>query len=348
MSEVPQRDPDDALLPSYEGSRHVIEASIRVSFGAAALTIEVTRRVLAEAIGARQLSPTPDSPVDTARDAMLGLAFASAQTGLRAADATARFTAPVTSTALNLVLEPPLVPRQLQLGTQINAFSRRWRAQRTDLVRSALRSGSLASPIIVDTAVRALNINQLITSVIDQIDMDSLALELLDRIKVDPLVEQMVSKVDIVEAVGRVMQALPTDQLVAEVLTHLDMESLISSALEQVNLTDIVVERVDLATIVNAALDRMDLTSIVLNRVDLPLVANTVIDEIDLAGTIRESSGSVATEMVHGARMSSVDADRAVARLVDRFTLRRKNRNLDAPGEPDSLRAQEPPDGNQS
>ena len=348
MSEVPQRDPDDALLLSYESSRHVIEASIRVSFGAAALTIEVTRRVLAEAIGARQLSPTPDSPVDTALDALLGLAYASAQTGLRVADATARFTAPFTSTAMHLVLQPPLVPSQLRLGTQINAFSRRWRAQRTDLVRSALRSGSLASPIIVDTAVRALNINQLITSVIDQIDMDSLALELLDRIKVDPLVEQVVAQVDIVEAVGRVMEALPTDQLVAEVLTHLDMESLISSALEQVNLTEIVVERVDLATIVNAALDRMDLTSIVLNRVDLPLVANTVIDEIDLAGTIRESSGSVATEMVRGARMSSVDADRAVARLVDRFTLRRRNRNLDAPGEPESLQAQEPTDGGQA
>lgn len=340
MAEVPQREPDDALLLSMEGSRHVIEASIRVSFGAAALTIEITRRVLAEAIGARQLPATPDSPVDTALDAMLGIAFASAQTGLRAADATVRLTAPVTSTALNLMLEPPLVPKQLRLGTQINSFSRRWRAQRTDLVRSALRSGSLASPILVESAARVLNINQLITSVIDQIDMDALALELLDRIKVDPLMEQVVAKVDIVEAVGRVMQALPTDQLVTEVLTHLDMEALISTALEQVDLTDIVVERVDLATIVNAALDRIDITSIVMNRVDLPLIANTVIDEIDLAGTIRESSGSVASEMVNEARITSVEADRAVARLVDRFTLRRKARKLDAPGEPDSLLAE--------
>lgn len=333
MTEVPQRAPDDALSLSLEGSRHVIEASIRVSFGAAALTIEITRRVLAEAIGARTLPLVPNSPVDTALDAVLGMAFAGAQTGLRAADATIRLTAPVTSTALNLVLEPPLVPNQLRLGTQINAFSRRWRAQRTDLVRSALRSGQLASPILVESAVRVLNINQLITSVIDQLDMDALALELLDRIKVDPLVEQLVAKVDIVEAVGRVMEALPTDQLVAEVLSHLDMESLISAALEQIDLTGIVVERVDLATIVNAALDRIDITSIVMNRVDLPLIANTVIDEIDLAGTIRESSGSVATEMVHGARISSVDADRAVARLVDRFTFRRKNRSLDTPGE---------------
>ncbi|MDP2012793.1 MAG: hypothetical protein Q8L05_01065, partial [Actinomycetota bacterium] len=237
MSEVPLRDPDDALLLSIEGSRHVIEASIRVSFGAAALTIEVTRRVLAEAIGARRLSPNPDSPVDTALDAVLGLAFAGAQTGLRAADATVRLTAPVTSTALNLVLEPPLIPKQLRLGTQINAFSRLWRAQRTDLVRSALRSGSLASPILVESAARVLNINQLITSVIDQIDMDALALELLDRIKVDPLVEQVVARVDIVEAVGRVMETLPTDQLVAEVLSNLDMESLIATALEKVDLT---------------------------------------------------------------------------------------------------------------
>lgn len=348
MSEVPQRGPDDALLLSIEGSRHVIEASIRVSFGAAALTIEVTRRVLAEAIGARQLAPTPDSAVDTALDAVLGLAFASAQTGLRAADATARITAPVTSTALNLMLEPPLVPRQLRLGTQITAFSRRWRAQRTDLVRSALRSGSLASPIFVESAARVLNVNQLITSVIDQIDMDALALELLDRIKVDPLMEQMVEKIDIVEAVGRVMEVLPADELVAEVLSHLDMESLISKALEQVDLTDIVVEKVDLATIVNAALDRIDITSIVMNRVDLPLIANTVIEEIDLTGTIHEYSGSITTEMVHGARISSVDADRAIAKLVDRFTFRRKNRNLDAPGEPGAASPLEPQDGEPS
>ena len=105
------------------------------------------------------------------------------------------------------------------------------------------------------------------------------------------------------------------------------------TALDQVNLTDIVLENVDLATVVNTALDHIDITNIVLSRVDLPLIANTVIEEIDLAGTIRESSGSVATEMVHGARISSVDADRAVARLVDRFTLRRKNRKLDTPGD---------------
>jgi hypothetical protein len=79
-----------------------------------------------------------------------------------------------------------------------------------------------------------------------------------------------------------------------------------------------------------------------MERVDLPLVANTVIEEIDLAGTIRDSSGSVATEAVKGVRMTSVDADRAVARLVDRFTLRRKGRRLDAPGTAEALADDDP------
>lgn len=341
MAEVPRRSPDDALLLTAEGSTHVIDASIRLSFGAAALSIEITRQVLAQALGSKLPATPAGSQADLAMDALLGMAFASAQTGLRATEATARIAAPVTSTALRLVLEPPLVPRQLQLGTQLSAFARKWRAQRTDLVRSALRSGQLASPVLVESAARVLNINQLITSVIDQLDMDALALELLERIKVEPMVTQIVSRVDVVQAVGRVMDELPTDRLVAEVLSRLDMDSLISAALDEVNLTDIVVERVDLATIVNAALDRIDITGIVMNRVDLPLIANTVIDEIDLAGTIRESSGSVASEMVHEARITSVEADRAVARLVDRFTLRRKARKLDAPGEPESLVAED-------
>jgi hypothetical protein len=193
-----------------------------------------------------------------------------------------------------------------------------------------------------------------------RIDIDALAGELIDQVQVEPLVAQVVARVDTVGAVGRVMDELPTDQLVTAVLAHLDLDAvigaaldqvdltglvvqrvdlgaLVTAALDQVDLTDVVLERVDLATVINAALDRLDMTSLVMDRVDLPLVASTVIEEIDLAGTIRDSTGSVATEAVKGMRMTSVDADRAVARLVDRFTLRRKGRRLDAPGTAESL-----------
>ena len=199
-----------------------------------------------------------------------------------------------------------------------------------------------------------------------RMDIDALAGELIDTVQVDPLVAQVVARVDTVGAVGRVMDDLPTDQLVTAVLAHLDLEAiiaaaleqvdltglvvqqvdlgaLVSAALDQVDLTEVVVERVDMATVINDALDQVDLTSIVMQRVDLPLVANTVIEEIDLAGTIRDSTGSVGTEAVKGMRMNSVDADRAVARLVDRLTRRRKERRLDAPGTAESLADQDDP-----
>jgi PBP1b-binding outer membrane lipoprotein LpoB len=192
------------------------------------------------------------------------------------------------------------------------------------------------------------------------VDIDALAGELIDKVQVEPLVSQVVDRVDTVGAVGRVMDELPTDALVTAVLAHLDLEALIAAALDQVDLTglvvqrvdlgalvtaaldqvdltDVVLERVDLATVINSALDRIDMTTLVMDRVDLPLVASTVIEEIDLAGTIRDSTGSVATEAVKGVRMTSVDADRAVARLVDRLTLRRRGRRLDAPGTAESL-----------
>jgi hypothetical protein len=196
--------------------------------------------------------------------------------------------------------------------------------------------------------------------VLRRVDIDALAGELIDQVQVEPLVSQVVARVDTVGVVGRVMDELPTDALVTAALAHLDLEAviaaaldqvdltglvvqrvdlgaLVTAALDQVDLTDVVLERVDLATVINSALDRIDMTSLVMDRVDLPLVASTVIEEIDLAGTIRDSTGSVATEAVKGMRMTSVDADRAVARLVDRLTLRRKGRRLDAPGTAESL-----------
>lgn len=192
------------------------------------------------------------------------------------------------------------------------------------------------------------------------LDVEALAAATVSRVQLDPLVARVVAEVDTVAAVERVMAALPADDLVAAVVAHLDMPALIRAALQQVDLTPIVVEsvdlgavvaaaldevdltalvveRVDLARVVTAALDGLDVTRIVMERVDLPLVASTVIDQIDLAGTIRDSTGSVATEAVRGVRLTSVDADRAVARLVDRFTLRRRGRSLDAPGDPESL-----------
>ena len=81
---------------------------------------------------------------------------------------------------------------------------------------------------------------------------------------------------------------------------------------------------------------RLDLDAIIA-RIDLAGLAEEVIESIDLPEIIRESTGTVASEVVRGVRMQSIDADEAVARVVDRLFLRRRRRTTDAPGEPQSL-----------
>jgi hypothetical protein len=94
---------------------------------------------------------------------------------------------------------------------------------------------------------------------------------------------------------------------------------------------DEVVARIDL----DAIAQQIDIDAIIA-RIDLVALAEEVIEGIDLPEIIRESSGTVASEVVRGVRMQSIDADEAVARVVDRL-FRRRRRATDAPGEPLSL-----------
>lgn len=122
----------------------------------------------------------------------------------------------------------------------------------------------------------------------------------------------------------------------------------------RMDLTDLVIDRVDLARVVNSTLDELDLTSLVLDRVDVdeivqaadieaivdrvPIVAiaDYVIDEIDLPQIIRDSTSGIAGEALDSVRRQGVGADLLLSGLVDRV-IRRRERNLDAPGDPLSL-----------
>ncbi|SES17309.1 hypothetical protein SAMN05216199_2326, partial [Pedococcus cremeus] len=123
----------------------------------------------------------------------------------------------------------------------------------------------------------------------------------------------------------------------------------IDAILNRLDLTELVQERVDLDAVaakldVEAVLDRLDLTAIVMNRVDLDVLVNAVLARIDLVGLaeevidavdlpeiIRESTGSMASDTVRGARMQGIHADEAVSRAVDRILLRRNRRHPGAP-----------------
>jgi hypothetical protein len=115
------------------------------------------------------------------------------------------------------------------------------------------------------------------------------------------------------------------------------------------SVTSVVGDAADVAVpaVANALLSRIDLNALVRDHVDIgaliadvdiaavlrqmDLVALTreIIAEVDLPAIIRESTASVTSEAVRGVRMQGVEADQAVARLVDRVLLRRPARHIE-------------------
>ena len=113
-----------------------------------------------------------------------------------------------------------------------------------------------------------------------------------------------------------------------------------------IELIDAVVVVRDLEEVVDAALQELDLTKIVMDRVDLVTVAEYVVAAIDLPEIIRASTGSMASETVRGLRMPGVGADQAVTRAVDKVLFRRAHRRAAADALPrQGTRAENPEDG---
>jgi hypothetical protein len=124
-----------------------------------------------------------------------------------------------------------------------------------------------------------------------------------------------------------VLDQIDLTQLVIE---RVDLNRVVTSALDTLDLTQVVLTRVDLERIINTALDGLDLNEVVRTRVDLVGIAEEVIDAIDLPEIIRESSGGVATEAVRGVRMQSIEVDEAVQGFVDRVLRRKHERDSEA------------------
>lgn len=117
------------------------------------------------------------------------------------------------------------------------------------------------------------------------------------------------------------------------VLSQVDLRPIVLKALDELDLTRIVLERVD----VNAIVAEADIETII-NRVPIVEIADYVIDEIDLPSIIRESTGGVADAAMQGLRIQSTRIDTSLSAVADRILSRRRERDLDAPGEPDALR----------
>jgi hypothetical protein len=140
---------------------------------------------------------------------------------------------------------------------------------------------------------------------------------------VQALVPQVVeSLLDQVDLTAVVRERLDLDALVSTV----DLDAIAGS----IDL-DRIVERLDVDAIAaridpDAIVDRVDLERAVA-RIDVAAIAREVIEELDLLSLIRESSESVTSEAVDDLRLGAVDADRTVARIVDRIIRRHAPRS---------------------
>jgi hypothetical protein len=205
----------------------------------------------------------------------------------------------VAAPVVSFAFRPPLVPRRFQPGHGLALMVNRWQRDRPGTSRAFGRWSSGAVPDALEVLLSQVDVQRLVTVVLDSIDLDL---------------------------------------LVTNVVRRLDVDKVASAALDQLDLTQLVLDRVDLGRVIDEALQRVDLNEVVMEQVDLVGVAEYVVAAIDLPEIIRASTGSVASEAVRGLRMQGVDADLAVARVVDRLLFRRGNRRepVEVPAQADA------------
>lgn len=140
----------------------------------------------------------------------------------------------------------------------------------------------------------------------------------LDRL-VPPIADAIIRRIDITDVV----------------LSHVDLRSIVMTAINDIDLTQIVVDQVDVNEIVGLA----DVDAVI-DRVPMLQIADYIIEEIDLPQIIRESTGGVALDAFTTTRVSAIRTDEVISKIVDTLLLRRRQRDLDAPGDPATPGAQ--------
>jgi hypothetical protein len=259
--------------------------------------------------------------VPAAVDAAVGVAAAATSAAVSVSRLVARAAAPVG----RLVMHPPVLNESLHPARVVEALADRGHLARTSANADLNQIIAAVVPPVVEEVLDSLDLTALVQ---ERVDIDALVstvdiAAVVDRMDIDAIVRQvdvdgMLRQVDIDAIVSKV----DIDAIVRQV----DIDA-IAKRID----VDAIVERID----VDAIVSRVDVDAIV-RRLDLVALAEEVVNGIDLPEIIRESTGSMASDVVRDARMQSIDADVAIARIVDRIIRRRRARLTDAPGEPES------------
>ncbi len=250
-----------------------------------------------------QLGPEARLALDVAVGAA-GVAVGAAVVAVRTVH---RVTSPVT----RLFWRPPLLATRYQPASLLRGLARTGAADREHLRRRAEVMLDVWTPVIVALVVERLDLTRLVE---ENVDLD----EIVSTVDLDAAV----ARVDLDGAVARV----DLDRAVALV----DIEAI----LDRVDLNE-VAKRLDVDAVVaradlDAAVSRVDIDAVI-DRVDVIGIVEEVLDVIDLPAIIRDSTGSMASETVRGARMTSITADDAISRAVDRALFRRRHKQAPEP-----------------
>jgi hypothetical protein len=272
-------------------------------------------------------------------DAAVGVAAMAMNATMSVTRILARAAAPVG----RLVMHPPILNERLHPARVVEAFADRGQLARTSANADLNRIIAAVVPPVVDEVLDSLDLTALvqqrvdievlvstvdIAAVVDRMDIDSI----VRQVDVDGMLRQVdidaiVSKVDIDAIIRQVdIDAIARQVDIDAIVSQVDIDA-IAKRID----VDAIVERVDIDAIVS----RIDIDAI-MERLDLVALAEEVVNGIDLPEIIRESTGSMASDVVRDARMQGIDADVAIARVVDRIIRRRRTRTTDAPGEPES------------
>jgi hypothetical protein len=253
-----------------------------------------------------------------ALDVALGVASVTAGAAVVAVRTVQHLTAPVA----RLLWRPPLLPARFHPATVVDDLARTGGVDREELARRAETLLDAWVPVIVAMVVERLDLTRLVE---ENVDLD----EIVSTVDLDAAV----ARVDLDAAVRRVdLDAAVALVDIEAVIDRVDLDAVVATvdldaAVARVDI-DAVIDRVDLDGVaakldVDAVVARADLDAVI-DRIDVIGIVEEVLDVIDLPAIIRDSTGSMASETVRGARMTSITADDAIQKAIDRALFRRR------------------------
>src|SRR4051794_27240462 len=225
-----------------------------------------------------------------------------------------------------LLGHPPLVPERLAPATLIAELLAEPRTRgRADLDSGRRGGGHLVrvpAPGLVRAVLDSIDLTEL---VLERLDLDRLAAAVdLDAVAARVGIDAVLDRIDLDAVVARVdLDAAVARVDLDAILGRLD----VNTVADRVDL-DRAALRLDIAPI----LARVDIDGVaarldpqkVLDRIDLIVIAREVLDALDLPEIIRQSTGFLASDAVHGIRARSVSADDAIGSAFARLMPRRR------------------------